>query len=109
MRVPPLISTPNDVKTELDLLKALEDIEAAFSIIKTKGKTADIHPADWNYKNLKCDIKPLPSGHKMEKIIKDYVRMTHAPTHNAYDLEVLQTFELAKNGEADNFQDYGTR
>ncbi|VUZ43799.1 unnamed protein product [Hymenolepis diminuta] len=109
MRVPPLISTPDDVKTELDLLKALEDIEAAFSIIKTKGKTADMHPADKNYSNLKCDIKPLPHGHKMEKIIKDYVRMTHAPTHNNYDLEVLQTFELAKDGEAESFQDYGTR
>ncbi|VDO01998.1 unnamed protein product [Rodentolepis nana] len=33
MRVPPLISTPDDVKSQLDLLKALEDIEAAFSVI----------------------------------------------------------------------------
>ncbi|VDO05927.1 unnamed protein product [Rodentolepis nana] len=109
MRVPPLISTPDDVKTQLDLLKALEDIEAAFSVIKTKGKTLDMHPADRNYSNLKCNIEPIPTSHKMEKIIKDYVRLTHASTHNNYSLEVLQTFELAKNGEAESFQDYGTR
>lgn len=109
MRVPPLISTPDDVKTQLDLLKALEDIEAAFSVIKAKGKTMDMHPADKNYSNLKCNIEPIPASHKMEKIIKDYVRMTHALTHNNYSLEVLQTFELAKNGEAESFQDYGTR
>ncbi|KAM7536273.1 hypothetical protein Aperf_G00000083460 [Anoplocephala perfoliata] len=109
MRVPPLISTPDAVKTELDLLKALEDIEAAFSIIKMKGKTADMHPADRNYSNLKCDIKPLPAGHKMEKIIKDYVRLTDAATYNSYDLGVLQIFELARSGEAEAFQDYGTR
>ncbi|VDK46679.1 unnamed protein product [Taenia asiatica] len=109
MRVPPLISTPEAVKTELDLLKALEDIEAAFSIIKKKGKTVDMHPVDKNYDNLKCEIKPIPAGDKMEKVIKDYVRMTHAPTHNSYDLEVLQAFELNKSGEVESFCDYGTR
>lgn len=66
--MPTLISTTDAVKTELDLLKALEDIEAAFSIIKTKGRTAKMHPADRNYSNLKCEIKPLPAGHKMEKV-----------------------------------------
>ncbi|KAL5962271.1 Poly ADP-ribose polymerase 2-A [Taenia solium] len=109
MRVPPLISTPEAVKTELDLLKALEDIEAAFSIIKKKGKTVDMHPADKNYGNLKCEIKPISAGDKMDKLIKDYVRMTHAPTHNSYDLEVLQAFELDKSGEVESFRDYGTR
>ncbi|KAH9281681.1 Poly [ADP-ribose] polymerase 2 [Echinococcus granulosus] len=109
MRVPPLISTPEALKTELDLLKALEDIEAAFSIIKQEGKTVDMHPADRNYSNLKCNIKPIPSGDRMEKVIKDYVDMTHAPTHDVYKLEVLQTFELEKSGEAEAFCDYGTR
>ena len=68
MRVPPLISTPDQLKTELDLLKALEDIEAAFSIIKKGDKKEDINPADRNYNNLKCDIKPIPSGDKMDKV-----------------------------------------
>ena len=68
MRVPPLISTPEQLKTELDLIKALEDIEAAFSIIKKESKTEDVHPADKNYSNLNCDIKPLPSGDKMDEV-----------------------------------------
>lgn len=68
MRVPPLISTPEAVKTELDLLKALEDIEVAFSIIKKKSKTVNEHPADKNYGNLKCEIKPIPAGDRMDKV-----------------------------------------
>ncbi|KAL5106056.1 Poly ADP-ribose polymerase 2 [Taenia crassiceps] len=109
MRIPPLISTPEAVKTELDLLKALEDIEVAFSIIKKKSKAVNVHPADRNYDNLKCRIKPLAAGDKMDKLIKDYVSITHAPTHSSYDLEVLQVFELEKDGEAESFLDYGTR
>ncbi|VDD80054.1 unnamed protein product, partial [Mesocestoides corti] len=109
MRVPPLIDTPDALKTELDLLKALEDIEVAFSIIEMDKNITDLHPADRNYNNLHCDIKPIKAGAKMERIIKDYIRMTHAPTHDSYELEVLQTFELCKSGETEVFKDYGRR
>ncbi|VDM35148.1 unnamed protein product [Hydatigera taeniaeformis] len=109
MRVPPLISTPEALRTELDLLKALEDIEAAFSIIKKETKTSNVHPADRNYVNLNCKIRPVAVGDKMDKLIKDYVSVTHAPTHSSYELEVLQTFELDKSGEVESFCDYGTR
>ncbi|VDO01999.1 unnamed protein product [Rodentolepis nana] len=68
-----------------------------------------MHPADKNYSNLKCNIEPIPASHKMAKIIRDYIRLTHTSTYNNFRLEVLQTFELAKNGEAESFQDYGTR
>ncbi len=68
MRVPPLIETPDDLKTELDLMKALEDIETAFSIIKTEKKSQEINPADKHYQGLQCDLKPIPAGDKMDKV-----------------------------------------
>ncbi len=68
MRVPPLIETPDDLKTELDLMKALEDIETAFSIIKTEKKSQEINPADKHYQGLQCDLKPIPAGEKMDKV-----------------------------------------
>ncbi|VDM33242.1 unnamed protein product [Hydatigera taeniaeformis] len=109
MRVPPLISTPEALRTELDLLKALEDIEAAFSIIKKETKTSNVHPADRNYVNLNCKIRPVAVGDKMDKIIRNYVQLTHDPKYSYDKFEISQIFELEKSGEVESFCDYGTR
>ncbi len=49
-------------------MKALEDIETAFKIIKTEKILQEINPADKNYQDLQCDIEPIPTGDKMDKV-----------------------------------------
>lgn len=67
MRVPPLIATPQALKTELDLMKALEDIEVAFSIIKNEKK-GNTHPADRHYDGLQCELSPLSENDEMHEV-----------------------------------------
>lgn len=109
MRTPPLIDTPEELKDQLDLLKALEEMEVAFKIIRNESKKEDIHPADRHYVGLRCDLKPLPATDSMFEIIKNYLTWTHAPTHSSYDLELLDVFVCSKEGELEAFKDYGSR
>nr|VZI47038.1 unnamed protein product [Spirometra erinaceieuropaei] len=109
MRTPPLISTPQELKEQLDLLKALEEMEVAFKIIKGESKKKDTHPADQHYAGLHCDLKPVAVTDTMFETIKNYLSWTHAPTHSSYDLEILKVFECSKEGELESFKDYGSR
>ena len=42
-------------------------------------------------------------------MIEKYVRQTHAPTHNMYRTEVCEVFEVEREGEEDQFNDFGNR
>ena len=42
-------------------------------------------------------------------LVEKYVRHTHASTHSHYRLEVEEVFEVARQGEAENFKDVGNR
>ena len=41
--------------------------------------------------------------------VKKYLENTHAATHNQYSLEILDLFDLDKDGEAKRFIDVGNR
>ena len=43
------------------------------------------------------------------QMIQDYIKNTHAPTHNQYAMKVLDVFEVDKDLEAANFNDVGNR
>ena len=41
--------------------------------------------------------------------MEKYIRQTHAKTHNQYHLEVLDVFEVDRQGEKEGFKDVGNR
>ncbi|CAH8871033.1 unnamed protein product [Trichobilharzia szidati] len=108
MRIPPVIRTLPDVKSKIELLEALSDIEFAVNILKNNQSSTE-NIIDVNYKRLNCDIRPLRSTDAMYSLLTDYLQETHGSTHTLYTLEILDIFECQKSTERENFKDYGNR
>ncbi|CAH8629513.1 unnamed protein product [Schistosoma curassoni] len=108
MRIPPVIRTMPEVKSKIELLEALSDIEFAVNILKNNQSSTE-NIIDVNYKRLNCDIKPLRSTDPMYSLLTDYMHETHGVTHNWYTLEILDIFECQKSAEQGEFKDYGNR
>ncbi|KAK3589103.1 hypothetical protein CHS0354_017445 [Potamilus streckersoni] len=107
MRPPSIIRTKNEVKSKIQLLEALGDIEIALNILK-KGDMSE-NPVDRHYHSLKCDLKPLDHECETFKLIDKYLKTTHARTHNQYKMKLLDVFDVDKEGEAAKFSDCGNR
>ncbi|CAH1779148.1 unnamed protein product [Owenia fusiformis] len=108
MKRPPVLRTKEEVKAKLNLLEALDDIEVALKMLKKKGDINE-NPVDTHYKNLNCTLKPLEKSHADFKMVEDYVTNTHAPTHQQYKMLVEEVMQCDKEGETENYKDYGNK
>ncbi|XP_052818983.1 poly [ADP-ribose] polymerase 2-like isoform X2 [Mya arenaria] len=107
MRPPTKISTKQEVKNKIALLEALDDIEIAIKMLK-EGDMSE-NPVDRHYHALKCDMSPVEKTTEEFKMVETYLKNTHASTHNQYKMKVIDLFDLAKHGEAEQFTDVGNR
>ncbi|KAI9294034.1 PARP-domain-containing protein [Neoconidiobolus thromboides FSU 785] len=107
MRRPPVIATKELLKNKLELVESLAEIQIANSLMKKVDEIdTSVNPIDSRYKALNNNIKPLDKGGKEFELIKEYVKNTHGSTHNWYDLEVQDAFELIRNGEDESFKKF---
>lgn len=83
------------------MLETLGDIEIAQNLLK-QADDANLseNPIDGHYRALKTALTPLARDSDTFKMLHRYVQQTHAPTHTAYKLEVINIFEVARDGEA---------
>lgn len=105
---PPLIKTTQQLKHEIELLEALDDIEVAFSALNTDTNTR-LNPVDQHYAQLKCQLKPIDQNSEIWKLIDQYLQSTHATTHQQYKMEIEDIFEVEKEGEKESFTDVGNK
>lgn len=71
MTRPPMINTIEMLKTELELLEMLSEIEAAVSSINAvveEDGVEKLHPIDEIYQKLKCDISPVSNRNERYKV-----------------------------------------
>lgn len=64
------------------------------------------HP-DASYEKLKCGFTPVERTDSQFQMVQDYVKNTHGHTHTQYSLEVLDLFDLDRQGEAEKFSSAG--
>ncbi|KAL2916598.1 hypothetical protein HK105_203710 [Polyrhizophydium stewartii] len=102
MSRPPVINTLPMLKTKLDMVEALADIQIAANLIKANNSVTE-HPMDVNYRSLMCDLKPIDHSSDTFRLVRDYTSKTHGSTHNSYSLEVLDVFDVGRRGESDRF------
>lgn len=107
MRTPPMINTQAQVREKLKLLELLDDIEVAIKALNQKSEIDN--PIDRHYEQLECALKPLDHEDHIFKLIADYVKLTHAPTHNNYKLKLVDVFEAQRKDEHARFTDHGNR
>lgn len=100
---PQIISNEEALKSKIDMLEALRDIELASKLIGSTGGDADEDPLDINYKKLCCDIVPVPHDSDDFRLVKLYLERTHAPTHTEWSLELEDVFTVAREGEEQAF------
>lgn len=100
---PRIISDEEALKSKIDMLEALRDIELASKLIGSTGGGTDEDPLDINYKKLCCNIVPVPHDSDDFELVKRYLERTHAPTHTEWNLELEDVYTVAREGEEDAF------
>jgi poly [ADP-ribose] polymerase len=107
MSRPTVIRTESEVKSKLNLLEALGDIEIAMRVLKECKSTEN--PIDQHYLSLHCELKLMDKTNPAYKVIDKYLTSTHAPTHNQYRMKILDVYEVNREGEHQQFIDCGNR
>ncbi|XP_033736235.1 poly [ADP-ribose] polymerase 1-like isoform X2 [Pecten maximus] len=97
MKKPPLINSLDVIKAKTDMINNLLDIEVAYGMLKG-GDTGE-DPVDAHYRKLNTEIEHLDIKSDECQRLLDYVKNTHAATHNQYDLEVQDIFQILRDGE----------
>jgi hypothetical protein len=109
MRPPPAISTVQMLKEKMAMVESLADIEIATKLLRqaSTGPESLLNPIDATYEKLKCAFTPIEHKDKQFQMVVDYVKNTHGSTHKHYGLEVLDVFELDREGEEEKYKSAG--
>lgn len=97
VRVPPVLSTIDEVKAKIDMIDSLMQLEIAYSLLQTDADNT-ISPIDCHYKQLKTKILPLNPDEDEYKLIEAYLNNTHGSTHK-FTLDVQEIFKISRHGE----------
>uniref|UniRef100_A0ABI7WKW3 Poly [ADP-ribose] polymerase n=2 Tax=Felis catus TaxID=9685 RepID=A0ABI7WKW3_FELCA len=106
MKKPPLLNNADSVQAKVEMLDNLLDIEVAYSLLRGGSDDSSKDPIDVNYEKLKTDIKVVDRDSEEAETIRKYVKNTHATTHNAYDLEVVDIFKIEREGESQRYKPF---
>lgn len=88
------INTPAKLKEKVEMLDAISDMKIATTIL---AQSDDGNPVDEHYKKLNTGLTALEKDDPIYKMLSDYVKNTHATTHNSFGLTVLDIFRADKD------------
>ncbi|CAG2173208.1 unnamed protein product, partial [Oppiella nova] len=95
---PPVIDSEDMIKTKMDMLDALLDIEMAYDMITSGGEAVEGEdPIDQHYKKLNTTIEPLTKDEEEYEIIEKYLKNTHGSTHY-FSLDIVDVFKVERQG-----------
>uniref|UniRef100_A0A1Y1KWX6 Poly [ADP-ribose] polymerase n=1 Tax=Photinus pyralis TaxID=7054 RepID=A0A1Y1KWX6_PHOPY len=100
---PPLINDLELIKKKIEMVDNLMELEVAYNLMKATGGNNTI---DGHYDQLKTEIDVLDQKSEEFKIIKKYVKNTHAATHSNYKLTVDQIFIIKRHGEEKRYKPF---
>ena len=107
MKSPPRLDNPDLVKSKIDMLDSLLEIEVAYNLLSCQAEDAKgLDPIDSHYAKLKTEISVLGRDTEEWKVLEEYVRNTHAATHSTYSLEIEEIFKVSRKGEAKRFKPF---
>lgn len=106
MQSPTLIETYKQIEDLRQVLDSLAEIEVAYNLIKSENTIDNINQLDKHYAQLKTKLEPLDKSSEEFSILQNYVNNTHASTHSAYELEVVDVFKVQRQGESRRYKPF---
>ncbi|KAF2363710.1 PADR1 domain [Trinorchestia longiramus] len=108
MNKAPLLDNLDLIKSKVEMVESLREIEVAYRLLKTEGgASSEETPAiDLHYEKLKTKLEVLPEDSEEFKILQQYVVNTHAATHSHYKLQIQTIFRVERQGEAKRFKPF---
>lgn len=113
MKVPPLIATLDEIKSKIELLEALNDIQLGIKAMKEEvseeeeEKKEVANPIDTQYTRLNVKLEALDHESSDFELIEKYIQSTHGSTHTSYKMAVEDVFVCEK--DCLSFKDKGNR
>uniref|UniRef100_A0A9J8B1P1 Poly [ADP-ribose] polymerase n=1 Tax=Cyprinus carpio carpio TaxID=630221 RepID=A0A9J8B1P1_CYPCA len=106
MKKPPLLNNMDYIQQKVQMLDNLLDIEVAYSLLRGGVEDNEKDPIDINYEKLKTKIEVVDKSSSEAQLIQQYVKNTHAATHNTYTLDVEEIFKIDREGESQRFRPF---
>lgn len=108
----PVISTTFIIQAKQEMIDNLLQIEVACKIMNVDEVKMEVkekkNPLDAQYEAMKVEMEPLEHDSEEFKMIKTYMKNTHAVTHGGYSLELQDVFKVDRDGEKDRFKPFST-
>jgi len=102
---PPIVNTIEMVTAKTEMIQSLMELEVAYSFLQTE-RDEKTSPLDGHYKQLKTAIKPLAKDTEEYALLEKYVRNTHAETHGHFELEIMDIFNIERQGEKRSYKPF---
>ncbi|GBM79569.1 Poly [ADP-ribose] polymerase 1 [Araneus ventricosus] len=97
----PLLDNEDIIKSKIEMLEALLEIECAYSMFAEPHHESRDSVVEF-YDKLKCDIKPLAQISNEYEIISRYVENTQVKSEN-YILKIQGAFKINRHAESANY------
>eukprot|EP01127_Copromyxa_protea_P001448 TRINITY_DN1143_c0_g3_i1.p1 TRINITY_DN1143_c0_g3~~TRINITY_DN1143_c0_g3_i1.p1 ORF type:complete len:959 (+),score=185.81 TRINITY_DN1143_c0_g3_i1:43-2919(+) len=103
-QTPVLIDNQRVLTKKIQMLDQLMEVQLASNLIKDvqqSSKKGDLLQMHFDKLNIECDV--LDRKSREWDIIAEYIKNTHASTHNNYTLELQEVFTIIREGEEEDF------
>ncbi|KAJ8749589.1 hypothetical protein K2173_026238 [Erythroxylum novogranatense] len=100
-----VIDTPQKLKSKLEMVEALGEIEVATRLLADEPGLQD-DPLYSHYSRLHCELSPVELDSEEFCLIARYLQNTHAKTHSQYTVDIVQVFKVSKEGENERFRKF---
>ncbi len=106
MKAPPLLNSVDLIKSKIDMLDSLLEIEVAYNLLQSEEKDKGKDPIDAHYDKLRTKMEVVDKKSEEFRMLEAYVKNTHASTHTLFTLEIEDVFKIRRKGESGRFEPY---
>jgi poly [ADP-ribose] polymerase len=99
----PTIANAEIITRLMSVVDELSNLQIAHSVLSTTN--SGMHALDNVYQELKTMIRPLANQPMLQAILT-YVKNTHGKTHTGYGIEVVNVYEIQRQGEKERYDTY---
>ncbi|XP_073525701.1 uncharacterized protein [Phyllobates terribilis] len=102
-----VIDTPQKLKSKLEMVEALGEIELATKLLKEDTETED-DPLYSQYQRLNCGLTSLNTDSEEFSMVVKYLKNTHGETHSNYSVDVVHVFRVSRGEDNERFNKFSS-